>query len=248
MKYDACDYDHSCYKHMNFLILNIMSNYFKYNENDFLENEDHLKTDNISTDLNYLYESMNDSLNVSKWKHSSQKYKYNYLYNLCEIREKISNNTYKTDDKSKRIINERGKPRFIKGNSVEDKVVRKNFCENVIMPIVERYLIYDNGASRKNKGVSFARDRLINHLHKFYRSNKTNIGYILLCDISKYYDNIRHDIAIEQFSKIIDDENTMNMVEEMICSMKVDVSFMSDEEYKDCMDAKFDSVKYAKIL
>ena len=249
MKCDACDYDRSCYKHMDILIImkNVRYKNF-YNENVFVNNHNDISFEDTQTDLNKLYDAMNDSLNISKWKQSTQKYIYEYLKNLYSVQNRIESGSYKTGEKSKRIINERGKPRFIKGNGIDDKVVRKNFCENILEPIVERYLIYDNGASRKNKGVSFARDRLIVHLHKYYRKYYTNIGYILLCDISKYYDNIRHDIVIEQFSKIVNDGSSMRMIEEMISSMKIDVSYMNDEEYSKCMNVKFDSVEYAKLI
>ena len=66
---------------------------------------------------------------------------------------------------------------------------------------MRKYLIYDNSASIKGKGIDFARKRLLVHLRKYYHQHGSNDGYILLIDFSKYYDNIQHEKLIEQFEK-----------------------------------------------
>lgn len=80
MKCDACDYDRSCYKHMDILIImkNVRYKNF-YNENVFVNNYNDISFEDTQTDLNKLYDAMNDSLNISKWKQSTQKYIYEYL-------------------------------------------------------------------------------------------------------------------------------------------------------------------------
>jgi len=54
-------------------------------------------------------------------------------------------------------------------------------------------VIYDNYASLKNRGTSFARRRFEIMLRKFIRKNGTD-GYVLLIDIKKYFESIDHDI------------------------------------------------------
>ena len=60
----------------------------------------------------------------------------------------------------------------------------------MLSPAISPFLIHDNGASQKNKGVAFSRKRLEAHLHKYYREHKSNDGYILLMDFSGYYASI----------------------------------------------------------
>ncbi|MCD8208134.1 MAG: hypothetical protein LUD72_09390, partial [Bacteroidales bacterium] len=111
---------------------------------------------------------------------------------------------------------------------------------------ISPYLIYDNGASLKNKGVEFTRRELVKHLVRYY-NQYGNDGYILLMDYSKYYDNIHHDILLDLFRKYIHDDTAIWLLETIVEGFKVDVSYMSDEEYASCMDVLFNSLDYERI-
>ena len=63
--------------------------------------------------------------------------------------------------------------------------------------------IYDNMACQKGKGTDKARNRLKAFLQKYYRKHGTD-GYVLQCDISGYYPNMRHEVALETFKKKLD--------------------------------------------
>lgn len=89
-------------------------------------------------------------------------------------------------------ICERGKKRHIKSVHFKERVVQRTLCDNALVPVLSRSLIYDNGASLEGKGISFARDRLKHHLHQFYRRTGSNDGFIWLMDFSGYFDNIEH--------------------------------------------------------
>lgn len=91
---------------------------------------------------------------------------------------------------TKFVIRERGKKRNITTNIMVDKTVNHLLCDEILSPAISPFLIYDNGASQKNKGVAFSRKRLEAHLHKYYREHKSNDGYILLMDFSGYYASI----------------------------------------------------------
>lgn len=106
---------------------------------------------------------------------------------------------------------------------------------------------YDNGASMEGKGIHFARKRLSTHLHKFYRKNKSNEGYVLLIDFSKFFDNIVHDGLIEEMRKKIGDKETMSFVEKLIDTFRVDVSYMTDDEYANCMNTLYNALEHAKM-
>lgn len=95
------------------------------------------------------------------------------------------------------MLVERGKIRAITGLEIEDRIVRHSLNDFILMPRIRPLLIYDNGASIKHRGITFSRNRLEYHLHNYYKKYGTNEGWIMLLDVSKYYDNIRHDRAEE---------------------------------------------------
>ena len=196
-------------------------------------------------DLNKLVTAYEKSIRDSKWKPSVQSFNLNYLVEVNKIKKEIEEGIYKTSDISKFIIHERGKTRVISGNSVIDRTVRHYLCDEILMPNIRPKLIYDNGSSVKGKGVDFTRKRLRTHLHRFYRKHG-NKGYILIGDFTKFYDNIRHDIAFEMLSCFTDD-TWEKVLREIFDSFKVDVSFLSDEDYSKCMDKIFNSIKYEAI-
>lgn len=133
---------------------------------------------------------------------------------------------------------------------IEDErkaVAKHSLCDEVLTPAIKDHLIYDNGASQKGKGIDFTRRRLEAHLHRFFRENQSNDGYILLMDFSKYYDNIRHDKLMELFEKYVDNDTALWFLEKIVDNEKVDVSYMTDEEYESAMDDVFNSLEYDKV-
>lgn len=84
------------------------------------------------------------------------------------------------------------KERIIQTASFKDKVVQHSLCDNVILPRLQQVFIYDNCAGQKGKGTLFGLDRLSEQMQQFYQRYGRN-GYILKCDITKFFYNIAHD-------------------------------------------------------
>ena len=112
---------------------------------------------------------------------------------------------------------------------MEDRIVQRCLSDWVLTPVVQDYLIYDNGASLENKGVDFCRRRLETHLHKFYRHHGTD-GYILMIDFSKFFDNLLHDYAKQILYDVIYDDKLRFLIDMMIDSFRQDVSYMDDDK------------------
>lgn len=196
---------------------------------------------------NALYESYKRAKLGSDWKPQVQQFEMNYLMELSKIQKELENKTYEFLPSTEFIINERGKTRVIRGEQIRDRVVKHSLCDEVLNPAVRKYLIYDNGASLTGKGISFSRKRLLIHLRKYYAQHKLNDGYIMLMDFSKYYDNIRHDVLMNLFGKYVDDELALWLLQKTIDRSKVDVSYMTDEEYENCLSKLFNSLEYQKV-
>ena len=198
-------------------------------------------------DGNSLYDSFKRAKQGSDWKPQVQKFEMTYLLELSRIQSDLKNKTYQFLPATNFIINERGKTRCISGEQVPDRIVKHSLCDEILTPNIRKYLIYDNGASLTGRGIDFTRKRLLVHLRKYYAQHQSNDGYILLIDFSKYYDNIRHDILMEQFKAITDNEHALWLLEKILDRSKVDVSYMSDEEYAVCMTTVFNSLVHDKI-
>lgn len=194
---------------------------------------------NKISNANVLINSFYEAKKNSSWKNSVQQYEANLLKNIRKTQLELRDKSYKQGEFYNFYLCERGKERYVRSISFYDRVIQRALCDQ-LNPIVEPYLIYDNGASVKNKGIDFARKRIENHLHKYYRTFG-NQGYALVIDFSKFYDNILHKPLMDMFREIIDDEDIINLISHLVDSFSIDVS-----NYDLTEQDLFDSLKYAK--
>ncbi len=199
------------------------------------------------SDANQLIHAFNQAKKERIWKESVQNYEVNLLRNTYLLRTSLREGTYKQKPFYEFTLKERGKTRSIKSMHIMDRVVQRSLCDYILMPQLKKYLIYDNGASLKNKGIDFTRKRLETHLHRFYRKNGSNEGYVLLMDYSKFFDNIRHDKFIALLEKKINSPEFMSFMKQLLKSFSVDVSYLSNEEYKTRLNQLYDSLEHSKI-
>lgn len=198
-------------------------------------------------DANALYRAYTASIKNSAWKESVQIFSLNYLSHIFKIQEDLLNRTLQNGPIAEFALHERGRVRPITSISINDRIVRHALCDEVISPKVRRHIIYDNCASIKGRGMSQQRKRFEVHLHRYYRQYG-NEGYILFGDFSKFYDNIIHEIAKRELLKLFDNDEFIDWLLTVIFDgFQVDVSYMSDEEYTECMTGMFNKLEYRKI-
>ena len=202
---------------------------------------------NMLCDANLYLDAFNKCKKGSIWKESVQRYEMNLLKNIDHQITAIQNGTYEQLPFNEFPLNERGKTREIKAIHIEDRVVLRNLCDNILTPNIEKYLIYDNGASVKGKGIHFTRQRFETHLHKYYRKHGSNEGYILLMDFTKFFDNIQHDKLVSEYEQRIHDKDLIEFLRKIIDAFKIDVSYMNEDEYKYCLNSVYNALEYAKI-
>mgnify|MGYP002853972259 CR=1 FL=1 len=198
-------------------------------------------------DTNVLYEAFLASLKGSSWKREPEKFEHDWMEEILSLKQDLLNKTYKTLPGVEFKLNERGKIRHIHGGRMRDRVVRHALCDYILDPCLKPYLIHNNSASQKGKGLSFARKMFEKDLHNYYLKYGTNEGYVGFVDLSKFYDNIRHDL-IKEFIYPKIPEDTHWLMDEILRSMEVDVSYMTDAEYETCMERKFNSVEYYETV
>ena len=137
--------------------------------------------------------------------------------NLVKLNETLEKNAYHLSKYRSFYIHD-PKLRLIEALPYKDRVVLMSFCKNVLEPRLENLLIYDNAASRKNKGTDFAINRLHSFMHKLYIKNKSNDFYFLKCDIKKYFQNINHDILFKKLQKCGFTDNELSFMKMVIDS------------------------------
>ncbi len=154
--------------------------------------------------------------NVS-WKDSSQKFYLNCLSRLDTLHYKIQNGESIHVKFHEFELNERGKVRHIRSVPFEERIVQKILCSKILIPVLTKTFIYDNGASLKNKGITFTKARLKKHLWDYFlQNNRNNEGYILLMDYTKFFDSIDHDILITMLREKIPDDTIIQFIEQFI--------------------------------
>lgn len=175
--------------------------------------------DNFSlvADPDNLYEAFRKSKRGVSWKESVQRYELNLLKNIAETRRKLLAGEDVTHGFVEFDLMERGRLRHIKSVHISERVVQKCLCDQVLVPLLSRSLIYDNGASLEKKGLHFAIRRLITHLSRFFRRNgHSNSGYCLSVDFSRFFDTIRHDALLQMQGRVIQDRRIIKLVRDFI--------------------------------
>lgn len=133
------------------------------------------------------------------------------------------------------------KVRDIETNSFKDKVVLHTLCDNVLYPAIQPSFIYDNYASQIGKGRAFGLNRLAEFMRSYFFSRKAayeqelrkaNLplvpvedghyadGWVLKCDIRKYFANIRHDLIKQKVRRYISDEDVLWLIDFIIDELK----------------------------
>lgn len=199
------------------------------------------------SDMNALYDAFLASMKGSAWKEEPQKFEIDFLSEITKLHQELESRTYKTLKGTEFTMNERGKVRYIHGSRIRDRVVRHALCDVELTNALRPYLIYNNGASQKGKGISFSRNMFEKDLHNYWLEHRTNKGYIGFIDLSKFYDNIQHDKVRDCIIPKLTDLGGW-LFDGILDTFKIDVSYMDDDTFAQCMDMQFDSVKYHKEI
>lgn len=144
-------------------------------------------------------------------------FEVNLTTNIYKIIDEMKTKKYKVGKYRSFYIYE-PKERLIEALPYKDRVIVRCFCDNSILPKIDKRLIYDNAACRKGKGTLFAIKRLESFLKKEYvRENNNNI-YYLKCDIRKYFPSINHDILLNLLKRVNFSDDEMWLIEKYVRS------------------------------
>lgn len=143
------------------------------------------------TDFQNMYKAFRRAKRGKGYRKSSARFNLAALDGVHALIHQLKSKTYQVSDYTEFKVYE-PKERIIQTSSFKDKVVQHSLCDNVIMPRLQKVFIYDNCAAQIGKGTLFGLDRLSEQMQQFHRKYGMN-GYILKCDITKFFYNISHD-------------------------------------------------------
>ena len=142
-------------------------------------------------DFENMYRAFRKSKRGKGHKTSALKFDTRALEGVNLLIEQIKNRMYTVSPYTEFKVYE-PKERDVKTCSFKDKVVQHCLCDNVILPRLETILVEENSAGRKGKGTLYALDLLSKQMALFYKKYGFD-GYILKCDVKKYFYNIDHE-------------------------------------------------------
>ena len=198
------------------------------------------ESERITIDAENLFKSAKKVRDSSPAKYSTQKFMSNILQEINRAQEELTSRTWQIENMKPFLISERGHIRKIQGNTPYDRMIIHSYIDGYLEPKLKPYLIYDNYASQTGKGTELARKRFKKFLSDAHREYHTNQFYVLLIDFRKFYDNINHGRLYDEIMNYIPgSEFDSYMLRTILDSFKVDVSWMSEEEYKHCYDSVY---------
>lgn len=152
----------------------------------------------------------------TSWKGSVQKYGIDLMRNTLLIHDMMTSGADTFKGFYSFDVCERGKIRHIRSVHISERCIQKAICTTSLVPMLQNSFIYDNGASQKGKGTSFALDRMTEYLHKYYRYHKDNEGYVLKLDFKGYFDNIDHDEIVKIIDHFFIDKRYVDYIRQTI--------------------------------
>lgn len=167
-------------------------------------------------DFENLYQAHKKARPGKRNKSEVIEFELNLSENISRLSEEIKNKTYRLGGYYSFMVYD-PKEREIQALHYRDRVVQHCLCDEILMPLLEPKLIYDNAACRINKGTLFAINRVTGFLQNYYWRYGPE-GFILKCDIRKYFNHIDHEVLKEKIHKIVCDTDVLWMLDMIIDS------------------------------
>ena len=157
-----------------------------------------------------------------RWKASVQRYELFLLARCGELFIQIDVGAWlKTTGRFFRFtLYERGHRRDIRSTTITERNGQKCLCDYSLVQAIQPSLIYDNGATMKNKGITFAEKRMTRMLCHFIQEVGPEAayenGYAVLYDFHGYFDSIVHAILILIVDRFYTDRRLMETIHKLI--------------------------------
>jgi len=161
---------------------------------------------NIICNFENLYRAYRKAKAGKGFNSSSARFQMMSLEGVHALKEQLEDRTYRMAPYNEFKIYE-PKERIIKSCTFKDKVVQHCLCDDILHPELEKEFIKTNYAGQKGKGTHFGLDCLKEHMLEFYKVHGLD-GWILKCDITKFFYQIDHEVLKDIVDYHFPDEYT----------------------------------------
>ncbi len=138
------------------------------------------------------------------WKSSIAGYWINRLKNTYKLRQEILSGKYRISKYLWFRITE-PKEREIYASYIKDRQYQHSIIDNIVYPTLSKNFIKGNCACQKEKGTKFCIDYLLKQLREYARKHH-NQGYVLQCDIKKFFPSTNHNVACKMLYEKLDEK------------------------------------------
>ncbi len=194
-------------------------------------------------DPNNYYRAWHRIEAVSGWKTGTKQFGLSLSTNILRLIGDIARGEYCPAPFSVFPVSERGHVRLVKALSVRDCLLQHVLCEDVLIPGLRPFLIHDNGASLRGKGISFTRRRLERHL-RWHMARHGTQGYILKVDFQKFFDNIPHAQLVDAICQRLPDPRLAALLRDILRAGESDISYITEPDERRIV---FSSLDHAKV-
>lgn len=156
--------------------------------------------------------------NGVRWKQSIQNFERHLFSGTARRRSMILSKTWKPGKYVRFTLTERGKTRPIDAPHINDRQVHKTLTKNVLAPLYGPGMIYDNGASQKDKGLHFHYRRLAEQLRWHYRRHGRE-GAVFLMDFHHFFPSAPHSVIYERHERLILTPEIREIADAVVASM-----------------------------
>ena len=187
-------------------------------------------------DFGNLYTAFLKARRGKRDKPSVAKFEANLLEAISLLSELLKTKKYRMSEYFVFRVYE-PKERIVMTNAFKDKVVQHSLCDNVLEPAFTGSFIRDNYASQRGRGTHDGLYRLEGFMRSYYFSRKARAeeesreeglprlspaecadGWVLKCDISKYFYSIRHEPLKKMVRRYIKDPDVLWLIDLIIDS------------------------------
>lgn len=137
---------------------------------------------------------------------SCAKFQIMDLEGIHLLKTQLENQTYTIDGYNEFKVYE-PKERIIKSCSFKEKVVQHCLCDEILLPRLKTIFIECNSAGQIGKGTLHCMNNLKAHMESFYKEYELD-GWILKCDIKKFFYSIDHEVLKDIVDYYFTDEYT----------------------------------------
>ena len=133
------------------------------------------------------------------WKRSVQSFMLSRIKNCIQLSDELRRGSYRKKPANHFVLYERGHTRWISAVHFRDRVVQKAYCDQFLIPLLHRGILYDNSASQIGKGTDFARERFALHMQQALQRYGPG-AWIAFYDFKGYFASIDPEKAMQMIA------------------------------------------------